>query len=168
MTDSHHWLKVDELFPSNFSGFSILSLEVCTWAPLSGCSTAYAAAIPAPTSCAISPGMSMIASQSWVGSLAPGRGLPVGRFHSYRLLSSSLGGGEDEDGAPLCRGLGRGPALPAPPVPWGLCSGFVAGTAGGLCHRCWVPPSKGLPSISKNSKNAPGAPGASVSFIKLY
>ena len=126
-----------------------MSLEVCTWAPLSGYSMACAATIPAATSWAIFPGVSMVASQSWVGSLAPGGGLPVGRFRSYRLLSSLLGGGKGEGGAPLCGGLGGGPPLSAPPVPWGLCGELVVGTARGLYRRCWVPLNKGLPSISR-------------------
>jgi len=105
----------------------------------------------------------MVASWSWVGSLAPGGGLPVGRFRSYRSSSSSLGGGEGEGGAPLCGGLGGGPPFPAPPAPWGLCSGLVAGTAVGLCRRCWVPPSKGLPSISRVN----GAPGLGLAWVRL-
>ena len=162
MTDSHHWLKVDELFPSNFSGFSILSLEVCTRVPLSGCPAACAAAIPAPTSWAISPGVSIVASRSCVGSLAPGRGLPVGRFRSYRSLSSSLGEGDGEGGALPCGGLDGGPPLPAPPIPWGPYGGLAAGTALGLCRRCWVPPNKGLPSTSRVG----GAPGFGVGRVR--
>ena len=136
---------------------------MCTRVPLSSCPTACAAAIPAPTSWAISPGVSMVASRFWVGSLAPGGGLPVGRFRSYRSLSSSLGGGEGEGGAPLCGGLGGGPPLPAPPVPWGLYGGLIAGTARGLCRCCWVPPSKGLPSISRVG----GASGLGVGRVRL-
>ena len=136
---------------------------MCTRAPLSGCSMACAAAIPAPTSWAISPGVSMVTSRSWVGSLAPGGGLPVGKFRSYRSLSPSIGGCEGEGGVTLCGGLGGGPPLPAPPVPWGLSGGLVAGTAGVLCRHCWVPPSKGLLSMSQVSS----APGLGVGRVRL-
>ena len=78
----------------------------------------------------------MVASRSWVSSLAPGGGLPVSRFRSYRSLLSSLGGGVGECGALPCGGLGGGPPLPARPVPWGLYRGLVAETAGGLGRRC--------------------------------
>jgi len=122
---------------------------------LASCPTACAATIPAPTTWAISPCVSMVASWPSVGSLVPGEGLSVGRFCSYRSLSSSLGGGEGEGDVPLCGGLGRGRPLPAPPVPWGICGGSVARTAGGLCPRCWVTPSQGLPSTSRVG----GAPG---------
>jgi len=143
VADSHHWLKAVGLLPSNFAGFSIFNLDVRIWASLTGCPVACAAAIPAPTSWAISPGVSMVASWSWVGSLAPGGGLTVGRFRSYRSLSPSLGGDEGDGNAPLRGGLGGGP-----------CGGFAAGTAGdagtarGLGRRRWVPPNRGLPSTN--------------------
>jgi len=123
---------------------------------------ACATAIPVSTCWAISPSVSMVASWPWVGSLVPSGVLPVGRFRSYRSLSSSLGGGAGEGSAPLRRGLGGGPPLPAPPVSWGLCGGSVAGIAGGLCRRCWVPPSKGLPSISRVGS----APGLGVGQVR--
>jgi len=89
----------------------------------------------------------MVASWFWVGFLVPGGGLPVGRFRSYKSFSFSRGGGEGD--AALRGGLGGGPPLPAPPASWSSCGRAGAGTAGGLCRRRWVPPSKGLPSTSR-------------------
>jgi len=155
VTESHYLLKAVGLFLSNFAGFSIFNLDVCIWASLAGCPTACTAAIPAPTSWAISPGVSIVASWSWIGSLVPGGGLPVGRFLSYRSLLFSLGGVEGKGDTALRGGLGRDPPLPDPAVSRSLCGGAVAGTAGDLCHHCWVPASKGLPSASQVG----GAPG---------
>jgi len=78
VTDSHYWLKAVGLLPSNFAEFSIINLDVRTGASLAGCPAACAAAIPAPTCWAISPGVSMVASWSSVGFLVPGGGLPLG------------------------------------------------------------------------------------------
>jgi len=128
VTDSHHWLKVVELFPSNFLGFSIFSLEVCTQATFAGCSTCCATAIPAPTSLAISPGVSMVASCGSVGSVVPGGGLPVGRFSTYKSSSPSLGGGKGEGDPPRCPDLGGDP-FPLPPMP---STASIGGSGGGL------------------------------------
>jgi len=144
VTDFHHWLKVDELFPSNFSGFSIFSLEVFIW--FLGClglSGTLAAAIPAPTSLAISSGMSMVATCAHVGSLVPGGGLPGGRFCTYRSSSSPLGGGEGEgEGEPTARWGPCGGPIPPPPVAptvgnseRGGSGGLDGGMAGRLCLR---------------------------------
>jgi len=67
VTNSHHWLKTVGFFLSNFAGFSIFSLEVLTCGS-AGHAGIRAAAIPAPTNRAISSGVSMVASRSWVGS----------------------------------------------------------------------------------------------------
>jgi len=138
-----NWLKADELFLSNFSGFSIFSLEVFTW--FAGCSAlsgTCAAAIPAPTSLAISSGVSIVATCAHVGSLVPGGGLPVARVCTYRSSSSPLGGGEGEgeaEGEPASRsGPCGGPVPPPPVVPTAGNSGsggLDGGMAGRLCLR---------------------------------
>jgi len=117
VTESHHWLKADELFPSNFSVFSIFCLEPFIRPSFAGRSGARAAAIPAPTSLAISSGVVLVAIGVLVGSLVPGWGLPVGRFCMYKSSSSPLGSGEgkgDLDGCPGPGGIL--PPLPPPPL----------------------------------------------------
>jgi len=119
VTDSHHWLKVVELFPSNFFRFFIFNLEVVVLASFMDHSGTRVAMIPAPTSLTISVGVSIVANCPFVGSFVLGGSLPVGRFHSYRSsssVSSSLGGGKgDGDTAGLHALLG-GPPPPAPPA----------------------------------------------------
>jgi len=118
VTDSHHWLKVVEFFPSNFAGFSIFNLEVVILASFAGCFRVHAAVIPAPTSLAVSAGVSMVANCPSVGRFVSGGGFPVGRFRSYRSsssVSSPLGGGEGDGDTAGLHGLQGGP--PPPPVP---------------------------------------------------
>jgi len=136
--DSHHWLKVVELFPLNFSGFFFFSLEVWIRALFAGPSEPRAAVILAPTNLAISSGMSMVASCAPIGSLVSGGGLPAGRFCTYRSSSSSLGGGEREGDTAGCPGLGGEPP-PLPPVlpvaGSGGSSGSGVGLDGGIAER---------------------------------
>jgi len=137
VTDSHHWLKADRLFPSNFPGFSIFSLEVGIWGSFTGGSRT--AAIPAPTSLAISSRVSMVASCALMGSLVFGGGLRAGRFWVFRSSSYVLGSGEGE-GDPAGR-LGPGgippPLPPVPPVAGhggsSVSGGLDGGSAGRLC-----------------------------------
>jgi len=70
-----------------------------------------------------------VASCVPVGSLAPGRGLPAGRFCTYRSSSSPLDGGKGEgdlDGYP---GLGGDPP-PCPPLPPAAGHGGSSGSGG--------------------------------------
>ena len=173
MTDSHHWLKADELFPSNFSEFSIFSLEAFIRFPFAGCSGARAAAIPAPTSLAISSGVSIVATSPLVGSLVPGGSLHGGRFCTYIPLSSSLDNGEGEgdfDGRP---GLG-GVLAPLPPQPVavghggsGGSSGLDGRSAGRLCLRAGEAGASqtGLRSIGRHGSGG-GVAGAVAAMVR--
>jgi len=136
VTDSHHWLKVVMLFPSNFGGFSIFNLKVRIRTSLAGRPGACVATIPAPTNLTISSGVSIVASCAPVGSLAPGGGLPVGRFCTYRSSSLSLGGGEGEGELTGRFGTCGGPP-PLPPAPLSVSgSGSGGGLEGGMaCGR---------------------------------
>ena len=180
MTDSHHWLKVDELFPSNFLGLSIFSLGVfIRLAGCSGLSGTRAAAIPAPTSLTISSGVSMVVTCACVGSLVPGGGLPTGRFCAYKSLSLSLsllGSGEDEgegEGEPTgCWGPRGGPIPPPPVVPTAGSSGRSGsgGLDGGMADRLrlWVAgvgaSRTGLRRIGRLGKGG-GAAGADAVLV---
>ena len=133
MTDSHHWLKADQLLPSNFLGFSIISLDAFIRASFAGHSGACAAAIPTPTSFAISSSISIVAICALVGSLVPDGGIPMGRFCTYKSLSSLLGGGEGKGDLGGRPGLG-GVLPPLPPPPPAIGHGGSGGS-GGLDSR---------------------------------
>ena len=93
-------------------------------------SGAWAAAIPAPTSLAISSGVSIVASCALVGSLVCGGGLPAGEPGRYKWSSLSLlGGGEGEGDAAGLLDLGGEPP-PLPPVPPTVGSGGSGGSGG--------------------------------------
>jgi len=97
-------------------------------ASFSACSGARVAAIPVPTSLAISSGVSIVASCALVGSSVSGGGFPAGGPGRYWLSSlSSLGGGEgDGDAAGLLDLGGEPPHLP--PVPPAVGSGGSGGS----------------------------------------
>ena len=177
MTNSHHWLKADELFLSNFPGFSIFSLEVfIRFAGCSGLSATRATAISAPTSLAISSGVSIVATCARIGSLVPGGGLPAGRFGTYRASSSPLGGGEGEgegEGELTdCWGPSGGPVPPPPVVPTAGNSGrgSSGGLDGGLAGRHYLQVAGvgasriGLRRIGRLGKGG-GATGADAALV---
>jgi len=172
VTDSHHWLKVDELFRSNFLGFSIFSLKAFIWALFAGLSGARAATIPAPTSLAISSSVSIVASYALVGSPAPVGGLPAERFCMYRSSSSPLGGVKGEGDLDGCPGLAGDP-LPLPPLPpaaghsGSSGSGVLdGGSAGRLClHTGEAGASRiGLWSVGRTGSGGDAA-GAVVALV---
>ena len=128
-TDSHQTLNAEVGFPSKGSGFFSLSLEVLVLT--SGALwPVRAAAIPSPTSRAISSGVSMVAMCPSRSGVAPGGGLPVTglrRLSGTVYMSSSLlsfgstssagfsGSGEGDRSTNLVRGR-RGGSPPAPPA----------------------------------------------------
>jgi len=163
---------VDELFPSNFSGFSIFSLEVLIRASFAGHSGARAAAIPAPTSLAISSGVSIVANWALVGSPVPDGGLPAVRFCMYRLSSSlprdGMGKGDLDSRSDL--GGVPPPLSPLPPAAGHGGSsgsdGLVGGSAGRLCLRAWEAEASqiGLRSVGWAGSGG-GAAGAEAALV---
>jgi len=142
VTDFHHWLNAIEFFPSNFSGFSILSLEVriaslrgslSVWARVSASATPFATSLATirVSTCGVGPGFHGPGGEGSLNSRLGGLGGDGGE-------GDRRGGGFDAGGPP-----------PVPPAVNGPCSGGaiahlggVFGIARGLCLR--VPMLRGL------------------------
>ena len=150
MTDSHHWLNAVGLFPSNFSGFSIFSRDVCILASTVGCSSCLALCTPSATN----------RTNSWV--VIVGVGFLGGERWGRRGGRGGSDGGPEggpmddpggfEGGFPPCPSVGPstgglGGMWPRSSDSRRLISG-VGGNAGGLCRRVGGPGFKrsGLPS----------------------
>lgn len=85
--------------------------------------------IPSPTSQAISPGVSIIATCPSVGSRTFGGGHSIGSLYSYRSLSTLASGGGGVGGRAGLRGalVGHPPPFPPAVAPWGMYGTGVQG-----------------------------------------